>query len=215
MCSPRSFHFAALVALLAFFAAPDIVSARSATPSALPITPVATCTWDRPGANSYQGDIVTAVDRYQDIAPDVRERLKARMARRAYDDVVSIRRDSIKGHGRYGSTIRDMHFGADRVCHEVSRAGWTPQMQERGLVYCDSGQCILVPTICRNVSRIVRAAVADERAEGEALPPAVAVPPTLAQPAPASQPSSGTRCRRARPASPSQAHTSPSRSRTG
>lgn len=49
-------------------------------------------------------------------------------------------------------------------------------MQERGLVYCDGGDCILVPTVCRNVSRIARARVANERAEGDG-PPVAVVPP--------------------------------------
>ncbi|MDQ6639836.1 MAG: MHFG family PEP-CTERM protein [Pseudomonadota bacterium] len=113
------------------------------------------------------GDIVAAVDRYQDIPVDVRERLKSRMVRRAYDDVVSIRRDSITGRARYGSTIRDMHFGDRQLCRSVTRAAWSQEMQERGLVYCDSGHCILVPTVCRNVSRIARAEVANEHAEGD------------------------------------------------
>lgn len=136
------------------------------------------CSWDKPGQNPYMGDVVAAVDRYADIAPDVRERLRARMLRRDYDDVVTIKRDSITGKRRYGSTISDMHFGTRQLCRSVSRAGWSPAMQERGLVYCDSGQCILVPTICRNVSRISRAEVADERAVGD-VPPAVAVVPAV------------------------------------
>ena len=128
-----------------------------------------TCSWDRPGVDPFMGDVVAAVDRYQDIAPDVRARLQARMAKREYDDVVSIRRDSITGRAkaRYGSTIRDMHFGTAKICHSVSRAAWSEQMQERGLVYCESGHCILVPTVCRNVSRIARAEVAHEHAEEE------------------------------------------------
>jgi hypothetical protein len=119
------------------------------------------------------GDVVAAVDRYQDIPLDVRQRLKVRMLRRDYDDVVSIRRDSITGRAeaRYGSAIRDMHFGASKVCAAVSRAAWTAQMQERGLVYCEGDQCILVPTVCRNVSRIARAQAAPERAEGDGPEP--------------------------------------------
>ncbi|MDQ2765226.1 MAG: MHFG family PEP-CTERM protein, partial [Pseudomonadota bacterium] len=133
-----------------------------------------TCSWDRPGRAPFMGDVVAAVDRYQDIPVDVRERLKSRMARHAYDDVVSIRRDSITGRAkpRYGSTIRDMHFGSDKLCHSVSRTAWSKDTQERGLVYCDSGQCILVPTVCRNVSRIARAEVAHEHAEGDEAEPA-------------------------------------------
>ena len=87
------------------------------------------CSWNRPGADPFMGDVVAAVDRYPDIAPQVREQLKAR--------------------------ISDRHFGPGRVCRNVTRAGWSEQRQERGLVYCVQGQCILVPTICRNVSSIM------------------------------------------------------------
>jgi hypothetical protein len=128
----------------------------------------ASCRWDRPGHAPFMGDVVKAVDFYRDISPDVRARLKARMAKRDYDDLVSIRRDSITGKAKYGTTIRDMHFGDGRVCRSVTREAWTASMQERGLVYCDSGQCILVPTVCRNVSRITRAEVSPDHAEAPA-----------------------------------------------
>jgi len=134
------------------------------------------CSWDRPGHDPFMGDVVAAVDHFSDIAPEVRARLKARVARRDYDDMVSIRRDSITGRARYGSTIHDMHFGDGRVCHGVTRASWSPTMQERGLVYCDSGQCILVPTVCRNISRITRAEVSPEHAEAPDDPEAAGLP---------------------------------------
>jgi hypothetical protein len=126
---------------------------------------VKACSWDRPGHNPFMGDVVAAVDRYRDIPQAVRARLQARMAKRQYDDVVNIGRDSISGRGEYGSTISDMHFGTNSVCRSVTRAGWSPRMQERGLVYCEGRHCILVPTVCRNVSRITRAAVSPEHAE--------------------------------------------------
>jgi hypothetical protein len=116
----------------------------------------ASCGWDHPGLDPYYGDVVQAIDRYTDIAPPVRERLKSRMEKRQYDDVVTIRRDAIEGQGSYEPTIRDMHFGSRSVCKTVTRDKWTSSMQERGLVYCESGECILVPTVCRNVSRITR-----------------------------------------------------------
>jgi hypothetical protein len=125
------------------------------------------CSWNRPGVDPFMGDVVAAVDRYRDIPAEVRARLKARMAKRQYDDLVSIRRDSIDGRAgyQYGGAISDMHFGTNQVCHSVTRAAWTPAMQERGLVYCEAGHCILVPTVCRNVSRIGRKGVLNERAE--------------------------------------------------
>ncbi len=136
-----------------------------------PTVAIDNCRWDHPGVNPFMGDVVAAVDRYTDIAPEVRARLKARMGKRQYDEIVTIRRDSITGRNEYGSVIREMHFGVNRLCHSVTRAAWSPQMQERGLVYCEAGQCILVPTVCRNVSRITRGEVGNERAEAEPFAP--------------------------------------------
>jgi hypothetical protein len=156
------------------------------------------CSWDRPGVNPFMGDVVAAVDRYQDIPAATREKLKARMKARSYDDIAVIERDAITGKASYAPEIRDMHFGPGAVCRTVTRSKWTATTQERGLVYCEDGQCILVPTVCRNVSRIRRlekpAAVAPARAanlasstrEGEDTTPlefdAPAAGPTSAAP---------------------------------
>jgi hypothetical protein len=150
-----------------------------ATSSAPPTLALDHCSWDRPGVNPFMGDVVGAVDRYQDIPPEVRQRLKDRMAKRDYDDLVEIRRDSMIGRGGYdyGNTISDMHFGTHQVCRTVTRSSWTPQMQERGLVYCESGHCILVPTVCRNVSRVTRSGVGPATAEG---PPVLNDEPAVA-----------------------------------
>ena len=128
-----------------------LLAASPVAASALP-----SCSWNQPGHNPFLGDVVAAVDRYADIPPAQRSRLKARMARRDYDEIVSIRRDSIVGQARYGAEIRDMHFGTGQVCGQVNRAAWATDAQERGLVYCEGEHCILVPTVCRNVSRISR-----------------------------------------------------------
>ena len=149
-----------------------------------PTIAIDNCRWDHPGVNPFMGDVVAAVDRYTDIAPEVRARLKARMAKRQYDEIVTIRRDSITGRNEYGSVIREMHFGVNRLCRSVTRAAWSPQMQERGLVYCEAGQCILVPTVCRNVSRITRGEVGNERAEADPFQPELlAVPLSVNPPA--------------------------------
>jgi len=102
------------------------------------------------------GNVPAAVDRYTDIPVDVRERLKARMSKRQFDEIATIRRDSITGRYRYSEEIRDMHFGQGRVCRTVTRTRWAPDTVERGLVYCEAEHCIIVPTVCRNVSRVTR-----------------------------------------------------------
>jgi hypothetical protein len=134
---------------------------------------LAKCSWDRPGRDAFSGDVVAAVDRYSDIPTPVRARLKERMQAREYDDMVDIRRDSIKGKFEYASTIRDMHFGKDRVCRQVTRSKWAAKTHERGMVYCEAEHCILVPTICRNVSRIDRK---PSLVAGEMLKPPPGVP---------------------------------------
>ena len=112
------------------------------------------CSWDRPGANAYTGDVPLAVDAYTDIHAWTREKLQVRMARREYDELVEIRRDTIIGKsGNYGN-LRDMHFGAGQRCATVTRDKWEPGHVERGLVYCEDGHCLIVPTVCRNVSRV-------------------------------------------------------------
>ncbi|MBB1162883.1 MHFG family PEP-CTERM protein [Aquariibacter albus] len=138
------------------------------------------CSWDRPGHRPYSGRVPAAVDRYTDLPGDVRARLKARMAEHDYDDMVEIRRDSIAGLRLYAPDIRDMHFAEGQVCRSVSRDRWTDAMVERGLVYCEADACILVPTVCRNVSRITRQ-------PEKVLSNEVEVPPAALPGAPAAQ----------------------------
>jgi hypothetical protein len=121
-----------------------------------PVAAVSHCSWDNPGADPFMGNVPAAVDRYTDIPADVRARLKERMVRRDFDEMATIRRDSITGRQRYSAEIRDMHFGQGRVCRTISRKKWSPEAVERGLVYCESEHCIIVPTVCRNVSRVKR-----------------------------------------------------------
>ena len=146
------------------------------------------CNWNRPGVDPFMGDVVAAVDRYTDIAPQVREQLKERMRARQYDEIVVISRDAIRGKGNYNARISEMHFGPGRVCRNVTRAGWSEQMQERGLVYCVQGQCILVPTVCRNVSRITQAPASAPPAGGGAAGGGAPVAAAPAAPAEAGVP---------------------------
>ncbi len=129
------------------------------------------CSWDRPGVDPYMGSIEAAVDRYRDIPPPVRARLKEKMRARAYDDIASITRDKIQGKRSY-SNLRDMHFGNGRVCRQVGRTKWKPDAIERGLVYCEGEHCLIIPTVCRNVSRVTPSSEIDiETAVGREVDP--------------------------------------------
>lgn len=116
----------------------------------------ASCEWRAPAHDPFRGDVPAAVDDYPDIPAATRARLKSRMARFAYDDIVTIKRDSIEGNYRYEAALLGMHFGRGRICAEVTRQSWPADHEERSMAYCEDGHCIVVPLVCRNVSRIIR-----------------------------------------------------------
>ena len=140
------------------------------------------CDWVHPGVHPFMGNVVNAIDRYTDIPVEVRARLKERMEARDFDEFVAIERDGIIGKRKYEPGITEMHFGNGKVCRTVTRTHWTATMRERGLVYCEQNHCILVPTVCRNVSRIRR--LPEEAAPPPAAPPQAGAP--TEEPAPGS-----------------------------
>ena len=147
--------------------APDAVAAAGAS-----VQRLSACSWDKPGHDPYMGDLVASIDDYADLPADVRARLKARVAQRDYDDIATIRRDAIEGQRAYEPEIRDMHFGTRQMCASVSRTAWPAEHQERGLVYCDGDTCLIVPTVCRNLSRVTRRSLAPLAAAPAAEAPA-------------------------------------------
>ncbi len=150
-------------------------SAHARQPAAVDV--LEACSWDKPGVQPFMGDLVAAVDHYTDIPPATRKALKARMAKRQYEDIAVIRRNSVQGKASYGADLRDMHFAQGRVCKTVSRKAWGPSAVERGLVYCEGEHCLIVPTVCRNLSRVTRdKASADSggREENESAAPRLA-----------------------------------------
>jgi hypothetical protein len=96
-----------------------------------------------------------AVHAYKDIPAETRARLQRRMEKHQFDEVVEIRRDEIVGTNEF-IELRDMHFGGNRLCRTVTRSKWKENAVERGLVYCEDEHCLIVPTVCNNVSRVTR-----------------------------------------------------------
>ena len=113
------------------------------------------CSWAHPGANPYRGDPVHALADF-DLPEATREKLRTLMAEHRYTDVATITRDDILGARGYAD-LREMHSGHGQVCHgNVDRSAWSAQRRERGLVYCADDACVIVPTICNNVSLVSR-----------------------------------------------------------
>ena len=154
---------------------------------------VASCSWAHPGANRFAGDPVAAIDHYSDIPSADRARLKELIAKKSYDALVTVTRDSV---GEDFGPLYDMHFGANKLCHEVDRSMWTEGQTERAMIFCTADYCVALPTVCGNLSRVNRqprlraAAARPEAIEPASLTlvpavplPAYDVPPAVEPPA--------------------------------
>jgi hypothetical protein len=125
--------------------------------AAAAISFVNVCPWADRGLDRFMGDIPSAVDAY-DIAKPTRDKLKDKMRRLAYDDITHLTAaGNSSREWAYGPPTM-MHFGANgRVCRTVDTSMWAAgDPGERGLVYCADNECVVVWTVCRNVSRITR-----------------------------------------------------------
>jgi hypothetical protein len=114
------------------------------------------CSWAHPGANPYRGIPATALADF-DLPEETRTKLRALMRAHRSTDVATITRDDIVGAQGGYMGLREMHSGHGRVCHgEVDRSAWSAKRRERALVYCADDACVIVPTICKNVSLVSR-----------------------------------------------------------
>ena len=157
----------------------------AAATAALLVQPV--CSWDRPGVDRYRGAPAAALAHYRDISTEDRAALARRIAAGVPDDEVAIGPRSIEGAYRYESAIGDMHFGANRICRTVTRAKWAASHREPAQVYCVNDECVLIPRVCGNVSRVRRITTTAEGAPPVPVgsrPPVAAAPPPAMQPAP-------------------------------
>jgi hypothetical protein len=117
------------------------------------------CAWNAPGADPYRGpvaeSVAAAVQRY-DMTTQARAELVQKARLLQPDGIIVIQRDGITSTDGVATDLKDMHFGKPgRVCKGlVVRDKWRDNQAETALVYCAQGECIAVPTICGNVSRV-------------------------------------------------------------
>ncbi len=158
----------------------------AAAAAALLVQPV--CSWDRPGVNPYRGSPAAALAHYKDIPASTRTLLAQRIAAGIPDDTVQIGRDRINGRYQYDNRIGDMHFGSGQMCRTVTRTKWKKAHREPAAVYCVQDECVLVPTVCSNVSRIQRIVTSGGSGGGGGAsggsPPLAELPPFGPQPVP-------------------------------
>jgi len=116
----------------------------------------AQCDWNPSMQASYEGSLPALVDRFQDMSPEVRARLKRRLDSHRYDEIVSIGRDEIVGVQRYSNEIRGLQTGPRSICTLGSRNSWEASAKELALSYCEGSQCLVVTINGRHMGRITR-----------------------------------------------------------
>jgi hypothetical protein len=140
--------------------------------------------------------VAAAVQRY-DMTTQARAELVQKARLLQPDGIIVIQRDGITSTDGVATDLKDMHHGKPgRVCKgPVVRDKWRDNQAETALVYCAHGECIAVPVICGNVSRVTftpfaapkepefRAWVPDSPSANSEPAPAVPRGPAL-QPAP-------------------------------
>jgi hypothetical protein len=113
------------------------------------------CDWNSPGFNPFRGgNIEAAISSYG--FDDVAKRELVYKIQKGYNDAtVFITKEDIKSAFGKASNLRDMHFARNSRCTgSVSRTSWSNSDVQPALVYCHKTDCIAVPIICGNISRI-------------------------------------------------------------
>lgn len=114
-----------------------------------------TCDWNHPGADPYWGRPVAAAVASYGYPKRVQEVIIEKVVSAKPDGVAVITYDRALW-GSQPIELHDMHWGTGRCVGPVNRKGWNMFREERALVYCGGpGQCVALPFICGNVSRVV------------------------------------------------------------
>lgn len=121
-----------------------------------------TCSWDPASQQTFDGDVATVVDRFQDLSPELRAKLRQRMDRQRFDELVLIRRDGVFGAQSYGQELQGLQMSADAVCAQPDRSQWSAVMAEPALSYCEARHCLLVTLNGRHVLRVARTGLSTE-----------------------------------------------------
>jgi hypothetical protein len=129
--------------------------AAAAIVSTVAVEPV--CVWNDRGLHRVTVPVSPLVDHYPDIPKATRDKLKQRIDRFQYDEMVVISRDGIKSDVFTYSGMQYMHFGnGQKVCGEVKTDHWAPGDIERAMIFCQDGHCLALPLVCSNLARVTR-----------------------------------------------------------
>lgn len=115
------------------------------------------CDWTNPGLDSFRnggGNLGDAIYRLPIDIEDKRK-LTTLVEKKDYVEMATITQKGIEGFYYKYDNLRYMAFGRNKICRNV-KMNWEPARVERGLVYCTPKVCVIIPTVCNNISLIDR-----------------------------------------------------------
>lgn len=119
------------------------------------------CDLDSTSLPAYTGDVAESVSRFADIPHEAKLRLRERIEKHRFDEVVEIRRDAIDGASSYAPELTGLQYDKTH-CSTVSRKTWSLDTKEVALSYCEGERCVLVTVNGRHMLRADRALSASD-----------------------------------------------------
>ena len=104
---------------------------------------------------AFEGSVAEAALRFGDLPAEARQRLRERMDKFRFDELVEISRDGIAGQQNYHPELRSLQYGM-QYCETLSRRDWRPDAKYTALSYCEGAHCLLVTIDGRHVMRAER-----------------------------------------------------------
>lgn len=102
-----------------------------------------------------EGNVAEATLRYGDLPAQTRQRLRERMDKLRFDEVVEISRAGIEGRQSYRPELGGLQYGK-QYCESLSRSDWGRDIKYTALSYCEGTHCLLVTVEGRHVLRAER-----------------------------------------------------------
>lgn len=113
------------------------------------------CDWNNPGVAPYRGlPVESALLAYSDLTDAQRNEIRWKIDTMNADAVIFIRKDGISSAFGEAKNLRDMHWKGGLCEGKIDRKNWSSDHEESALVYCSGQQCVAVPVVCGNISRV-------------------------------------------------------------
>ena len=104
---------------------------------------------------AFDGSVAEAALRFGDLPAEAKQRLRERMSKFRFDELVEISRDGIEGQHSYRPELGGLQYGK-QYCETLSRSDWRRDAKVTALSYCEGTQCLLVTVEGHHVLRAER-----------------------------------------------------------